>query len=55
MVARRIWTAKRRDQFKDVWPINEAAAVPPAGWPGEEQRVKGREGAVVVYRLKGGM
>ena len=28
-------------------------AEPPAGTPGEELRVRGREGAVVVYRLKG--
>ncbi|HEY9519252.1 MAG TPA: adenylate/guanylate cyclase domain-containing protein, partial [Gemmatimonadales bacterium] len=30
-------------------------AVPPEGVPGEGLRVRGREGAVVVYRLKGGM
>ncbi len=34
MVLRRWWAARRRETFKDVWPISEAAGQPPPGWPG---------------------
>jgi len=34
MALRRVWARRRRESFKDVWPINEAAGQPPAGWAG---------------------
>src|ERR1017187_3320358 len=34
MALRRIMARRKRKAFQDVWPINEAAGRPPAGWPG---------------------
>ena len=34
MAVRRIIARRQRTAYQDVWPINEAAARPPAGWPG---------------------
>lgn len=34
LAVRRRWCAKRRAQFGDVWPIDEAAGTAPEGWPG---------------------
>ena len=34
MALRRIMARRKRKAYQDVWPINEAAGRPPAGWPG---------------------
>ena len=34
MALRRIMAHRKRKAYQDVWPINEAAGRPPAGWPG---------------------
>ncbi len=34
MALRRIVARRQRRTYQDVWPINEAAAHPPEGWPG---------------------
>jgi hypothetical protein len=34
MAVRRIIARRQRKAHQDVWPINEAAGHPPAGWPG---------------------
>jgi glycosyltransferase involved in cell wall biosynthesis len=34
MALRRILARRKRKRWKDVWPINPAAANPPEGWPG---------------------
>lgn len=34
MALRRAFARKKRETYRDVWPIHEAAAAPPAGWPG---------------------
>ena len=40
-----MWCAKRRAQFADVWPINQAAAKVPSPWPGWPE---GKKFAVVL-------
>jgi hypothetical protein len=34
MAVRRVVARRKRRVYQDVWPINEAAAQPPEGWPG---------------------
>jgi glycosyltransferase involved in cell wall biosynthesis len=34
MGLRRVIARRQRKAYQDVWPINEAAGSPPAGWPG---------------------
>lgn len=34
LAGRRAWVSKQRERFAHVWPINQAAAAPPKGWPG---------------------
>src|ERR1017187_7241325 len=34
MAVRRIIARRQRKVCQDIWPINEAAGHPPAGWPG---------------------
>ncbi|HEX4644654.1 MAG TPA: hypothetical protein VH598_03525, partial [Verrucomicrobiae bacterium] len=34
MALRGVVARRKRKAFQDIWPINEAAGKPPAGWPG---------------------
>ncbi|HSE53559.1 MAG TPA: adenylate/guanylate cyclase domain-containing protein [Gemmatimonadales bacterium] len=54
-VAARLCAAAAAGEIVLSQEMRNRLAAPPAGVPGEELRVRGREGAVVVYRLKGGM
>jgi adenylate cyclase len=54
-VAARLCDAASAGEIVLSGELRSRLAVPPASLAGEQLRVRGREGAVVVYRLKGGM